>query len=208
MPNDHPTDFRVCLVNPPVLAVRDLGMTPTFGVRHWPTWRAACASTQGFPSTSSMPNLSGLRLGRYGERLKTLNPHVVGFSGVYQRNKTRRLPSRLAWKMDSRPVVTVVGGARTALPKETLAEFRSFDLGWWAKAKLLYELCDALRRGISLTTVPALVMRENGTLHQTAHRERILDQDSISFLGWDLAGRRKRISYQSCADVRTTACSA
>lgn len=188
MPNDHPTDFRVCLVNPPVLAVREPWYdVPTFGRTALAYLAGYLRQYAGFSIHIIDAKFERLTFGQVRERLKSLNPHVVGFTAFTNEIKPAAYQAALL-KMDLPDVVTVVGGPHvTALPKETLAEFRSFDVGVVGEGEVtFYELCDALRQQTPVRDVPGLVLREGTTISQTVHRERILDQDSIPFPAWDL----------------------
>lgn len=187
--SDHPlTDFRVCLVNPPVIAVLEPWYdTPAFGRTALAYLAGYLRQYEGFSIHIIDAKFERLNFDQVRERLRQLQPHVVGFTAFTNEIKPAAYQAALL-KMDLPETVTVVGGPHiTALPKETLAEFTSFDAGVVGEGEVtLYELCDALRKQIPLQAVPGLVIREGDNIQQTAHRERILDQDSIPFPAWDL----------------------
>ncbi len=82
----------------------------------------------------------------------------------------------------------MIGGVHvTALPKETLSEFSSFDMGVVGEGEItFYELCDALKTGKAISTISGLVLRDQEHIYETSPRERILNQDSIPLPAWDL----------------------
>eukprot|EP01038_Epipyxis_sp_PR26KG_P003809 gene3809-5451_t len=159
MPNHPTTNFRVCLVNPPVISVLEPWYdTPAFGRTALAYLAGYLRQYEGFSIHIIDAKFERLTFEQVRARLKELNPQLVGFTAFTNEIKPAAYQAALL-KMDLPDVVTVVGGPHvTALPKETLGEFTSFDLGVVGEGEVtFYELCDALRKGTSLQAVAGLV---------------------------------------------------
>jgi anaerobic magnesium-protoporphyrin IX monomethyl ester cyclase len=191
--------FKVCLINPPVLAVLEPWYdTPDFG-------RTGLAYLAGY--LRQFPDFEILIIDAKFERLDFMQvlqrvidfqPNLVGLTAFT--NEIKPAAYQAAHIKKKLPnVSTVVGGVHvTALPVETLEEFPSFDIGVVGEGEqTLHELCDAIQNERDLSQVNGLVVRTSDGVFQTAPRPRILDQDSLPFPAWDLMPPAKTYFVQS-----------
>lgn len=180
--------FKVCLVNPPVLAVLEPWYdTPSFVRTSLAYLAGYLRQHKGFEIHIIDAKFERLSFEQVREKIKQLAPDLVGLTAFTNEIKPAAYQAALI-KKDLPNTITVVGGPHiTALPKETLNEFSSLDIGVIGEGEItLYELCHALKQGIDLNQIAGLVFRSNDIIVQTRVRERILDQDSIPFPAWDL----------------------
>lgn len=114
-------------------------------------------------------------------------PQVVGLTAFTNEIKPAAHMAKLI-KERLPDVATVIGGVHlTALPRETLREFPSFDVGVIGEGEItFYELCKAIEKQQSINSIYGLVIRQNGDIHITPTRGRVGDLDSIIFPAWDL----------------------
>ena len=79
--------------------------------------------------------------------------------------------------------VTVVGGPHvSALPEETMDEFRDFDMGVLGEGEeSLVEIADRLSKGQSAEGAKGVVFRKGGRLAGAGRREPIKDLDALPF---------------------------
>ena len=184
--------LRVVLVNPPPLAV----------VEPWydrPDWgRIALAYLAGClqrdPAVEVFvvdAKLERLDFEQVQSRVAELAADVVGLTAFTNEIKPAAYTASLVKDLLPR-AVTVIGGVHaTALPRQTLEEFPSFDVAVIGEGEqTLEELCAAIRSGGDLSRVAGLVYRSDDPatdgLVQTAPRPRMLDQDQLPLPAWDL----------------------
>jgi radical SAM superfamily enzyme YgiQ (UPF0313 family) len=191
--------FKVCLINPPVLAVLEPWYdTPDFG-------RTGLAYLAGY--LRRFPNyevhiidakFERLDFEQVLQRVLDLQPNLVGLTAFTNEVKPAAYLAALL-KQRQPDISTVIGGVHvTALPIETLEEFPFFDMGVVGEGEeTLLELCEALRNGCALDNVKGLVLRTTEGIFQTGPRLRILDQDNIPFPAWDLLPPAKTYFMQS-----------
>lgn len=187
MPSKVP-DYKVCLINPPVLAVLEPWYdTPSFGRTSLAYLAGYLRQYEGYEIHIIDAKFERLSFEAVRQRVNKIKPDLVGFTAFTNEIKPAAYQAALL-KKDFPSLLTVVGGPHiTALPKETLGEFASFDIGVVGEGEItLHELCDALKNDKQLREIPGIVYREQQTILQTPPRERILDQDSIPFPAWDM----------------------
>ncbi|MDP2325769.1 MAG: radical SAM protein, partial [Gammaproteobacteria bacterium] len=198
-PSSHP--FKVCLVNPPVIAVLEPWYdTPAFGRTALAYLAGYLRQFEGFEVSIIDAKFERLDFAATMARIRAIGPDVVGLTAFTNEIKPAAFLAHLV-KKELPGCVTVVGGPHvTAIPKETLAEFPSIDIGVVGEGEMTFhELCATLRSGdvAALQTVRGIVCRSGDTIVQTPPRERILDQDSIPFPAWDLLPRTSTYFIQS-----------
>ena len=161
--------------------------TPSFGRTSLAYLAGFLRQYEGFEIHIIDAKFERLSFNEVRQRVKRLAPDLVGFTAFTNEIKPAAYQAALI-KKDLPHVITIVGGPHvTALPKETLGEFTSLDIGVVGEGEVtLYELCEGLRYGKDLSSIPGLVFRKADKIIQTSQRERILDQDSIPFPAWDL----------------------
>lgn len=186
--NNGSAPLRVVLINPPPLAI----VEPWYDRPEWGRIGLAYLAANlrqhpGFEVSIVDAKLEKLDFHQTSSRVAALEPHVVGLTAFTNEIKPAAYLAALI-KERQPSVLTVIGGVHvTALPRQTLEEFASFDIGVVGEGEItLIELCDAVRDDADLANVPGLVYRKDGTVEQSESRPRILDQDSIPHPAWDL----------------------
>lgn len=191
--------MRICLINPPVLSVLEPWYdTPDFG-RTGLAYLAGYLQLHGYEDVFIIDaKFERLNFNQVTERVKALNPHLVGLTAFTNEIKPAAYQAAKI-KEWNKEVVTIIGGVHvTALPEKTLEEFPYFDLGVVGEGEMtLLEICRCIENGESLSTVHGLVLRENGRIFLSPPRERISDQDSIPYPAWDLLPPAKTYFVQS-----------
>ncbi len=181
-------DFKVCLINPPVLGVLEPWYdTPDFGRTGLAYLAAFLRQYEEFSISIIDAKFERLNFEQVLERIKKEKPNLVGLTAFTNEIKPAAYQAALI-KKELPDVITVIGGVHvTAIPIETLSEFSSFDIGVVGEGEVtFYELCDSLRCGSDISNIPGLVLRSESSAFLTPARERILDQDSIPLPAWDL----------------------
>ncbi|HXH19078.1 MAG TPA: radical SAM protein [Chitinophagales bacterium] len=117
-------------------------------------------------------------------------PDIVGLTAYTAEIKPAAYVAGLIKKQLPK-VITVIGGVHvTAIPRETLMEFPSFDYGIFGEGEITFsELCRAIREGEPVDGIKGLVYRQGNMVMKTAERERLLDQDALPIPAWDLMPR-------------------
>lgn len=197
--------FKVCLVNPPVIAVLEPWYdTPTFGRTALAYLAGYLRQFDGFEVSIIDAKLERLSFQSTLERIHAIKPDVVGLTAFTNEIKPA---AYLAEKIKSAlpKCVIVIGGVHvTAIPRETMAEFPMFDIGVVGEGEAtFYELCSLLKKTQNypstedLSKVDGLVFKRDGQTIQTSPRERILNQDSVPFPAWDLMPKAETYYVQS-----------
>ncbi len=191
--------FSVCLINPPVLAVIEPWYDrPDFG-------RTGLAYLAGFLRQYEEYEVSIIdakfeQLDFHGvlSRVLELNPDIIGYTAFTNEIKPAAYMAGLI-KSKLPNIVNIIGGVHvTAIPRQTLEEFPSFDFGVIGEGEVtLYELCEAVRLDLDLTKVNGIIYRKDAQHILTPSRDRISDQDSIPLPAWDLLPPAKTYYVQS-----------
>jgi anaerobic magnesium-protoporphyrin IX monomethyl ester cyclase len=197
--------FKVCLVNPPVIAVLEPWYdTPDFGRTALAYLAGYLRQFEGFDVSIVDAKLERLSFDATMERISSIGPYVVGLTAFTNEIKPAAYLSHRI-KTAIPQCVTVIGGVHvTAVPKETMDEFPMFDIGAVGEGEqTFHELCSLLRKTTGspsaeeLNGVNGIIFRDGGQTVLTAARDRILDQDSIPFPAWDLMPRADTYFVQS-----------
>ena len=180
--------FRVCLINAPVIGILEPWYdTPDFG-------RTGLAYLAGYLRhfTNYTVQIIDAKLERLDfkqvlERVQAFNPHVAGFTAYTNEIKPAAYQAALL-KKHLPDITTVIGGVHvTSLPKETMQEFAAFDVGVVGEGEITFmELCTAIHTVTDYASIDGLVYRVDDETKLTKPRKRIADQDSIPFPAWDL----------------------
>jgi len=191
--------LRLCLINPPVLAVFEPWYdSPDFG-------RTALAYLAGylrqFPEYEIIiidAKFEKLDFEQTRQRVVYFKPDIIGLTAFTNEIKPAAYLTALI-KTSIPGVLSIIGGVHiTAIPVETLLEFPYFDIGVVGEGEqTLYEVCKARLAGTTLENINGLVLRKNGEVFLTTPRERILDQDSIPFPAWDMLPKAQTYYVQS-----------
>ncbi len=191
--------LKICLVNAPVIGVMEPWYdTPDFG-------RTGLAILAGYLRSKMQvqiqiidAKLERLNFAKVLERVLEFNPHIVGFTAFTNEIKPSAYTAALI-KKNLPECITVIGGVHiTAIPRETMREFSSFDIGVVGEGEeTLHELCHAVLHKEDIAKIRGLIYRKQGTLQQTPPRARIADQDSLPLPAWDLLPPAKTYYIQS-----------
>lgn len=184
------SSFKICLVNPPVLSV----LEPWYDEPDFP--RTALAFLAAF-----IKDIKQVEVKIIDAKFENLNfeetlnsiidfePNLVGFTAFTNEIKPA---AYLAYKVKkaNKEITTLIGGVHvTAIPKQTLKEFPSFDLAVVGEGETpLKELClHYLKRGKeNLEDIKGLCFRKDNELILTGHATRILDLDTMPMPAWDM----------------------
>ncbi len=182
--------LKICLVNPPVLAV----LEPWYDEPDFPRTALAClaAFIQDVPGVSLKiidSKFDNLSFEETLQAIESFGPDLVGFTAFTNEIKPA---AYLAHKIKIKhpKVNTLIGGVHvTAIPKQTLEEFPAFDMAVVGEGENpLLELCHYYL-GTStkaLKDIKGLCFHEEGNLVLTGHAERILDLDTMPMPSWSL----------------------
>ena len=186
------TSQRVVLVNPPPLAIvepwYDRPDWGRIGLAYLAGWLQREPGVEVFVVDAKLERLD---FEQVQSRVAELAADVVGLTAFTNEIKPAAYTASLVKDLLPR-AVTVIGGVHaTALPRQTLEEFPSFDVAVIGEGEqTLEELCAAIRSGGDLSRVAGLVYRSDDPatdgLVQTAPRPRMLDQDQLPLPAWDL----------------------
>ncbi len=182
------SNYRVMLINPPVLAVFEPWYdTPNFGRVGLAYLASYLRQSPGFDVRILDAKFERLGFQEVLKRAIEWQPDVIGLTAFTNEIKPAAYQAALI-KQELPHVRTVIGGVHlTSLPQQTLEEFSGFDLGVVGEGEETFsELCQALRSGQDFSDMPGLVYRAGDSTVLTAPRPRILDQDSIPFPAWEL----------------------
>lgn len=193
--------LKICLVNPPVLSV----LEPWYDEPDFPRTALACLAAY----IRTIENVEIKIVDAKFERLnfeETLNeilcfqPDIVGFTSFTNEIKPAAyLAAKL--KTTHKNIITLIGGVHvTAIPKQTMQEFPSFDLAIVGEGEMpLKELCHFyLGKGsVSLQAIKGLCYRQNGKIVFTGQAERILDLDVLPMPAWDMFKSAKAYFIQT-----------
>ncbi len=138
------TKLNICLVNPPVLAV----LEPWYDLPDFPRTALACLAAfikdiDGVSIKVIDAKFDRLNFEETIAEIIAFNPDIVGFTAFTNEIKPA---AYLAHKVKEKntQITTLIGGVHvTAIPKQTLEEFPSFDMAVIGEGENpLKELCD------------------------------------------------------------------
>ncbi len=190
---------KICLINPPIIGIMEPWYdTPDFG-------RTGLAYLAGYLRQHSDievliidAKFERLNFAQTVQRIRQFNPQMVGLTAYTNEIKPAAYLAAQV-KKELPDCITVIGGVHiTAIPKETLMEFSSFDIGVIGEGEeTLLELCNAIKQQSDLQQIRGIIYRAGNTFIQTLPRPRIIDQDSIPLPAWDLLPKAKTYYVQS-----------
>lgn len=118
----------------------------------------------------------------FTNRLKEYAPALVGVS-CYTPTIVNGHKIAALVKEGMPGVLTVVGGPHvSALPRQTLEEFKDFDIGVIGEGEeVMVELADKVSRGEPIEDVKGIIHRHDGQLCATAARDPVQDLDKLPY---------------------------
>jgi len=194
---------RVVLVNPPPLAIvepwYDRPDWGRIGLAYLAAWLRRESDVEVFVVDAKLERLD---FSQVQSRVAELKADVVGLTAFTNEIKPAAYTASLI--KDVLPeAVTVIGGVHvTALPRQTLEEFSSFDVAVIGEGERTFEeLCTAIHSHGDFNSVAGLVFRSDDSatagLVETAPRPRMLDQDRLPLPAWDLFPPQKEFWLQT-----------
>lgn len=116
-----------------------------------------------------------------------LNPDFVGLTACTMAILSAVQVSDLL-KQHSPDIKTIIGGPHfTAVPKETMENYPSFDFGVYGEGEeTLIELLEACESGSGFDKVKGIFYRDKTGILETPAREYIQNLDNLAFPAWDL----------------------
>jgi anaerobic magnesium-protoporphyrin IX monomethyl ester cyclase len=191
--------MKVCLINPPVLAVLEPWYdTPDFGRTGLAYLAGYLRQYDGYDIEIIDAKLERLNFQQVKDRVSKFNPSIIGLTAFTNEIKPAAYQAALI-KQSFPQIISIIGGVHvTALPEQTMLEFPSFDIGVIGEGEqTLFELCEAIQKGRILSEIPGIVFRSDFSIQLNSSRERIADQDSIPMPAWDLLPKADTYFVQS-----------
>ncbi len=187
---------KILFINPPLSPYQRYGMLSQAGAVEPPlglTYLAALTRKNGFET--EILDSSALGLG-FEQTVKIIEHEAPHFVGITLSTISLRASSRLASMVKERMPNTkiIVGGPHfTSLPKQTLLENHSFDIGIIGEGeRTLEELLRVLVYRGSLPSVNGIAFRSNGKIILNSKRPRITNLDELPLPAFDLLPELKR----------------
>lgn len=118
----------------------------------------------------------------FKDRLAAAKPKIVGFSCMTHNILTGAKLAEFTKEVDE-DIITAVGGSHiTAIPKRTLSEFPSFDIGVFGEGELTFkELCDKIKANAVIDGTRGIIHKKNGEIIMEDKRGLIENLDSVPF---------------------------
>jgi anaerobic magnesium-protoporphyrin IX monomethyl ester cyclase len=180
---------KILLINTPVLAV----LEPWFDAPKFV--RTALAALAGYIRANSNHEIScldakfeGLSFEETVQRAKKIQPDIIGLTAFTNEIKPGAYLAGLLKKELPNTIIVCGGAHLTAIPEQTMHEFPTFDIGVVGEGEqTLLELTNAIANKLPLDNVTGIVFRkENGALHTTPSRARMLSLEQLPMPAWDL----------------------
>ena len=181
--------MRVVLVNPPLTTeerygvhFRSGGMTPPLGL--------ACLAAMLLRQNIDVRIVDGALFNNYNNIVDDIlrtSPDIVGLTASTMSIHNAAAVAD-AVKRKKSTVTTIIGGPHiTAVPKETMLKFRSFDIGVVGEADItIAELLKSLDTGQGLRLINGIIYRTDGGTVQTPNRDYIENLDDLPMPAWGL----------------------
>lgn len=131
------------------------------------------------------------------EKIIDYHPDIIGITALTPQIKNGAKIAQMV-KEEFKDVPVLVGGVHaSALPRETLEEFPSFDVLFRGEAE--QTLCDFVElwrdESSEWKNLPGIFYRENGDIKESAGFPRLEDMDSLPFPARDMAPMSEYQSY-------------
>lgn len=194
----------IVFTSPPLTIRERYGVDRQSGGETMPLGLASLAAVtrkEGYTTSIVDSEVLGLTIEMACDAILKHEPDVVGFTAVtVSVHNAAAVASLIKQKRPS--VTTLIGGHHfTAVPKETMDLFPSFDIGVIGEGETtIVELLDALKGNRKLQDVKGLCLRDGRDYILTGPRERIQDLDTLPPFAWDLL---PKIDEYYCPPVHT-----
>jgi len=181
---------KIVFVNPPLSISRRYGYLGYAGGNEPPIglcYLAAAVRKKGFGTAIIDAQATGLNLNRTISLIISYRPTYVGITAATMAIKSAYELALGIKKIDP-TIKIIIGGCHvSSLPKETLEECRSFDVGVIGEGEdTIVELIQALDKDEDLSVVKGIVSRQDKDIRLSPPRNRIKDLDSLPYPAFDL----------------------
>lgn len=193
--------MKVLLINPPVQQIvekHDKPDHPQIGLGYL----ASYLLSKNISVRIIDAKLEGLGIPACLRRISDYNPDIIGITAfTHDIAIAGRLAEKIKGMYPDKKII--VGGVHvTALPKKTLEEFNSFDIGVCGEGEItLYEVITTLRNKKSLEGIKGISYRKGKTIEVNAPREILENLDSLPMPAWHLfpkCGHYQIMSSRGC----------
>jgi anaerobic magnesium-protoporphyrin IX monomethyl ester cyclase len=173
--------MNVVLVNPPPPKLVERWDKPPY-----PHLGLACIASylksKGIACNVIDAKFEGVSLEEVETRLRILNPTIVGITSMTHEIYNADAVAQLAKKINPQ-VITVIGGCHvTALPLETMDEFKNFDVAIIGEGE--YTFADVVNK--NLEDVEGIAWRKGDEVKINKPREPIQNLDDLPMPAWEL----------------------
>jgi len=188
---------KILLVTPPVSLEERYGKLawaantlPSLGI----LYLASVLRKEGYGVSAIDASSLGLSQKKLIEEIVTLQPKYLGISATtLSIFHAASLADEIKKTLNNTKII--IGGPHlTAIPEETMEQFRSFDFGVIGEGEeTIKELIYTLENGGDISDVPGIIFRRADAVKKTVPRIFINDLDRLPFPAWDiLTGFPKR----------------
>lgn len=177
---------RVVLINPPATHVREKHYEYAENPRIGLAYLAAYLRGKGVDCDVIDAKYERLTVEDVLDRLRPGVADIIGMTAMTPEIcDCAEMAARI--RGEHSPVMVIGGPHATALPEETLAEFKEFDIACVGEGEeTLYDIVSSVRGGGALGAIPGIVYRDGDGVTNTGRREFMRDLDSLPGPAWDL----------------------
>lgn len=200
----------IVFINPPLSPEKRYGelaqaggVEPPFGL----CYLAAVTRQQGLETYIIDAEALSLTKEETVERCLFKNPVYVGITATTPAiNSAAKIAEALKEKKSTLPIL--LGGCHvSAIPEETLRDYPQFDMAVIDEGEeTLRETIGRLERGLDVSSVKGLAIRDNSEVRLTGHRGFIKDMDSLPYPAFDLLPELKKYYRVSTQSVNRLPC--
>lgn len=187
--------MRITLLNPPSEEDRyehEHLSIPKIGL----AYMAAYLEKNGIECSIVDAKFEKLTLEEVSQRLKKERPDLIGISAMTSEiNSAARVADE--FKKLFPDGTTLIGGAHAiSIPKETLDEFKNFDILCTGEGEYtLLDLVQTMRAKKPLGGVKGIFYRNNGNILENPPRDWIVDLDELPFPAWNKYPKKSSFNY-------------
>lgn len=161
----------------PEIITKSTGTFPPLGI----SYIAAVLKKSGHEVSFLDVNAEGWSIDEYRERIRRIDPHVVGFTSTT--GDWLSVLEGIKITKDVLPrTITIVGGPQlTMFPEESIS-FDTIDIGVIGEGEYtMVELMDRLEDGKDFTDIRGISYKKNGTIYVAPKRDVIMNLDTLPF---------------------------
>lgn len=180
----------ILLINPPLTLEERYGAFASVGSQAPPLglcYLAAILKREGFSVKILDAPAHDMNLSQTINEIETIGSNIIGITATTV-SIVRASELARALKEHGSCARLLIGGAHvSALPEQTLREFKSFDIGVINEGEYtIVDLMQTLTSGGDLSRVQGIVYREGDEIRTTQPRPLIENLDDLPFPAWDM----------------------